>query len=499
MNQPPAVQNLPGFLAKPPGHTLSTTGKPAWQLTAAELTAAYRCGELSPVQATAEVLAHVALCEPALQATCAWQPEAALAMARQSEARWQRHQPLSVLDGVPVTIKDNLPVRGWPTRNGTAASSDAPALEDCPPAARLRESGAVLLGQTTMPDYGMLSSALSSLHPLTRNPWDLDKTPGGSSAGAGAAAAAGYGPLHIGTDIGGSIRLPAGWCSVVGFKPSGGRVPITAPFSGRVAGPLARTVADVAMAMAVLSQPDWRDATSLPAQPLGWSDLDIDPGKNPDANPDLRGCKLGLLMDAGWGLDVEPDTRAAIENAARLLASAGATVQPIAPISSRAMVQGMDQFWRLRFWLELQALAPERRQRVLPYIRDWAASAQALTASQAYQGQAQVAALRDAAVVACQPFDYVLSPVSPVPAFTAEWASPLNDPARPFEHIAFTLPFNMSEQPAISLPCGFTRGARPLPIGLQIAGRRHDDLGVLRLARVWEQLRPVLPAWPPLA
>jgi aspartyl-tRNA(Asn)/glutamyl-tRNA(Gln) amidotransferase subunit A len=173
-------------------------------------------------------------------------PDLAIEQARASEARWLRGAPLSALDGVPVTLKDNIATQGDPMPLGTAAVDPQPMGADAPPAARLREAGAVTVTKTTMPDYGMLSSGLSSFHPLARNPWDLSRTPGGSSAGAGAAAAAGYGPLHLGTDIGGSIRLPAGWCGVFGLKPSLGRVPIDPPYTGRAAGPMTRSVADAA-------------------------------------------------------------------------------------------------------------------------------------------------------------------------------------------------------------------------------------------------------------
>ncbi len=195
-------------------------------LCAAELAAAYRSGELSPVDVARAVVERVERCEPVLHATWAFDPEQALAMARASEARFMAKAPLSPLDGVPVTIKENIATKGVTLPLGTAATELVPAAEDAPPAARLREAGCVFVAKTTMPDYGMLSSGLSSFHALARNPWDTSKNPGGSSAGAGAAAAAGYGPLHIGTDIGGSIRLPAGWCGVFGLKPSNGRVPI---------------------------------------------------------------------------------------------------------------------------------------------------------------------------------------------------------------------------------------------------------------------------------
>jgi aspartyl-tRNA(Asn)/glutamyl-tRNA(Gln) amidotransferase subunit A len=195
------------------------------ELSAVELLAGYRSHALSPLEVTRAALAHIERWEPHLCATYALDPEGALASARASEQRWLAGAPQGALDGVPAMIKENIATRGVPVPLGTAATELVPAAEDDPPAARLREAGAVLLGKTTMPDYGMLSSGLSSFHALTRNPWDLGKTPGGSSAGAGAAAAAGYGPLHVGTDIGGSIRLPAGWCGVFGLKPSNGRVP----------------------------------------------------------------------------------------------------------------------------------------------------------------------------------------------------------------------------------------------------------------------------------
>jgi Asp-tRNA(Asn)/Glu-tRNA(Gln) amidotransferase A subunit family amidase len=193
-------------------------------------------------------------------------------------------------------------------------------------------------------------------------------------------------------------------------------------------------------------------------------------------------------------LAVEPETRAAIERAAQAFADAGAIVQPLAAFSTRAMADGMDRFWRMRSYLDMQALPEERRAKVLPYIREWVATGASLTAAEVFTGYSQMASLREAAVTACQPFDFVLSPVSPVPSYPAEWAGPTNDPALPFEHIAFTLPYNMSEQPAVSVHAGLTTSG--LPIGLQIIGHRHDDLGVLQIAAAWEQMRGAMPAWP---
>jgi len=451
--------------------------------SAAELLALYAAREASPVEVMHALLAHIERCEPQIAATWALDADTALQAARVSETRWQRDEARA-LEGVPVTLKENIATQGTPVPLGTAATVLTPAATDAPPAARLREAGAVIVCKTTMPDYGMLSSGLSSFHKLARNPWDLSKNPGGSSAGAAAACAAGYGPLHIGTDIGGSIRLPAGWCGVFGLKPSLGRIPIDPPYPGRVAGPMTRTVEDAALAMTVLTLPDTRDTMSLPYQAIGWRELELD----------IRGLRLGLWLDAGWGSPLDPEVRALIEGAANAFEAAGAIVEPVAPFTSRAMADGMDAFWRMRAWLEISALPVERQARVLPYIRHWAAGGAALSGAQVFGGYSQMGALRDAAVAATKRFDFVLAPVSPVVSFPAELASPLDDPERPFEHIAFTLPFNMSEQPAASINAGYSQTG--LPIGLQLIGHRHDDLGVLRLARAWEHLRGPQRPWP---
>ena len=456
-------------------------------LPAQDLLAAYRQRTLSPVEVTQAVLAHMERWEPHIRATYLLRPEHALAQARASEARWQRGEPQGLLDGVPVTIKENIATQGDPTPLGTAAVALVPAAADAPPAARLREAGAVMVAKTTMPDYGMLSSGLSSFHPLSRNPWDVSKGPGGSSAGGGAAAAAGYGPLHIGTDIGGSLRLPASWCGIFSLKPSLGRIPIDPPYTGRAAGPMTRTVQDAALMMQVLSQPDARDSMSLPYQPIAWGEYD-------QGIQRLRGLRLGLLLDAGCGLPVEDEVRAAVEHAARLFEQAGAQVSLMQPFMTQAMLDGMDHFWRMRSYTDLQALPEAQRAKVLPYIRAWAESAAGMTGTQVFQASQQFHTTRVATVKACSGFDYVLSPVAPMPAFAAELPSPTNDPLRPLEHIGFTVPFNMSEQPAASVNCSYT--ASGLPIGLQIAGARFDDLGVLQVAHAFEQIRGPQRPWP---
>ncbi len=457
----------------------------SFELDAVALLEAYRSGALSPVEAMRDVLERVARFEPHIHATYLLAPERALAAARASEERWRRGAPIGPLDGVPTTVKDNIATKGEPVPLGTAATELTPAAADAPAAARLREAGAILFAKTTMPDYGMLSSGLSSFHALARNPWNLARNPGGSSAGAGAAAAAGYGPLHLGTDIGGSVRLPAGWCGLFGLKPSGGRVPLDPPYIGRVAGPMTRKVADAALMMATLSQPDDRDYTSLPPQSLDWR----------LAPAELRGLRVGLLLEAGCGDAPTRPVRAAVERAARDFAAAGAVVEPIAPFLTQEMLDGLDRFWRMRSLIDLRALAPERREKVLPFIRAWAESATGISGETVFHGFSQIIAMRKAAIMATLPYDIVLSPTAPITTYPAEMASPSGDPLNPFPHIGFTVAFNMSEQPAATINCGYDDEG--LPIGLQIVGRRFDDVGVLRVAMAFEAMRASeARAWP---
>ena len=448
-----------------------------FRMSALELLRLYRTRELSPVEAMASVIDRVEAYEPHIHATFLYAPERALSEARASEARWAKGEPIGPLDGVPVTIKDNIATRGDPKPVGAAAEDMTPQKEDAPPAQRLREAGALIFTKTTMPDYGMLTSGLSSFHPLARNPWNLDRNPGGSSAGAGAAAAALYGPLHLGTDIGGSVRLPAGFCGIFALKPSGGRVPIDPPYVGRVAGPMTRDVDDAALMMATLSMPDLRDYASLRYEKVDWI---VEPAL-------LKGLRVGLLLEAGCGAPPTSEVKAAVQRAAKDFEAAGAHVESLEPFLTQDMLDGLDRFWRARALSDIGALPAERRALVLPFIRDWAESAAGFSGLEVFRGFDQIPEMRKAAVAATGPFDCVLSPTAPMTAFPAEWASPSQDPLNPFPHIGFTVAFNMSEQPAASVNCGYD--SEGLPIGLQIIGRRFDDLGVLAIARAFEAIR----------
>jgi aspartyl-tRNA(Asn)/glutamyl-tRNA(Gln) amidotransferase subunit A len=456
-------------------------------LSAADLSNAYARGELSPVDATRAALERIERWEPKINAMYRVHREAALEAATGSEARWRAGNPLSAIDGVPVTIKENVYTRGDPAPLGTQVTDRTPKAQDAPPAARMREAGCVILGKTTMPDFGMLSSGRSSMHGTTRNPWRLDRNTAGSSSGAGAAGAAGYGPLHIGTDIGGSIRLPAALCGLYGLKPSLGRVPIDPPYMGRAAGPMTRSVTDAALMMNALTRPDTRDFMSLPYEPLDYA-ANVD-GLSP------RGLRIGVLTDMRAGLAPEPEVVAAVESAARALEAAGAIVEPAPVFLTPAMLDGICAFFEARSHADVSAMPPEVRSRILPFIVEWCTHrARNFTGADVMAAYGQVMAMRDAAVRATARFDFLLMPTTPVVSWGAEQHSPSDDPHDALSHIAFTVAFNMSEQPAASVP--WTHSDDGLPIGVQVAGQRFDDLGVLRLSRALELLRPPLRPWP---
>jgi len=454
------------------------------ELSAPTLSSRFRSLSLTPTDYAEALLAHIARWEPHINALAQFDPERVRAQAAASTLRWAAGRPLSEIDGVPVTLKELIATEGDPVPQGTPVTPAQPAKADAPIAMRLREAGAVLLGKTTVPDYSMLASGASSLYGVTRNPWCVKNNTGGSSSGAGAAAAAGYGPLHVGTDIGGSIRIPSALCGLVGFKPSLGRVPIDPYYTGRCAGPMTRTIDDAAMLMRFIAQPDWRDATSLPPEPIDWS---IGPA-------DVRGKRIGLMLDMGCGLAPSAEIVRAIEAAAETFRANGAVIVPLPPMLNQEMLDGLDRFWQARMWAELERLSDDERARLLPYVVAWGRQGAAVSGVEAVRGFARTFEMRTAAARLFQSVDALLSPTTPVAAYPADWASPTNDPTRALDPIAFTVGWNMGEQPALSIQCGFTAGGAP--IGLQIVGPRFADRFVLQLGKAYENWRGAMPSWP---
>jgi len=446
---------------------------PVWYTPASELLRQYRSKELSPVDVTRAILDRIEAVNPKVNALYLVDHDRALAAARASEERWWRGEPGGLLDGVPVTLKDHIPAKGLPSPNGTRATDlDQPWDSDAPVTARLKEHGAIILGKTTMPDFGFVASGISTLHGTTRNPWNLGRNSGGSSSGAGAAVAAGLGPLAVGSDVGGSVRIPSAFCGVFGLKPSYGRVPYHDPWPWLVTGPITRTVVDAALMMNVITRPDRRDYTALPYDARDYL-VDLEAG--------VAGVRIGVLLDIGFGLPVDPEIRTHVIEVGHTLQKLGALVEPMPPTFADNPEPDFDRCLQVRASLSFAALTPERQRLVLSEIAEWCRRGTAPTALDLMQAIANTGAIRRRTLAAFEKYDYVISPTMPVLPYDAELPWPVGGSA----HNQFCFPYNMSEQPAASINCGFSREG--LPIGVQIVGQRFDDRGVLQVARAYER------------
>ena len=451
-------------------------------LSALDLLAQYRRKVLSPVEATKAALAQIEALNPKLNAFCLVDADAALAAARASEARWLRGEPIGVVDGVPVSVKDLLLVRGWPTLRGSKlVERNQPWTEDAPAVAKLRAAGAVLIGKTTTPEFGWKALGDSPLTGITRNPWNPAHTPGGSSAGAAVAAATGMGALHIGTDGGGSIRIPASFTGIFGIKPTFGRVPAYPPsYFGLVAhvGPMTRTVADAALMLSVMAGYEDRDPYSLPSDGRDYT-VGLEGG--------VRGVRIGYSATLGYA-QVEPEVRDGVARAAETFAELGATVEAVDP----GFASPRDAFttlWTTGAAKLLAGLPADRRGEMDPGLREAAAFGATKSALDWLDADAARAALGQTMAAFHRRYDLLLTPSVAVPALPVGYD--LHDPTRARHWIdwtPFSYPFNMTRQPAANVPCGLT--AKGLPIGLQLVGRLHEDGAVLRAARAFEAARP---------
>lgn len=452
--------------------------------TATQLLALYRSGQASPSEATQAVLARIERLNPKLNAYCLIDAASATAAAAASTQRWQRGEPAGALDGVPVSIKDLILTRGWPTRRGSrTVDPDQPWEVDAPATARLREAGAVLLGKTTTPEFGCKGETNSPLTGISRNPWHLGRTPGGSSGGTAAAVAAGLGPLSVGTDGAGSVRIPAAFCGNVGLKPSFGRVPAypLSPF-GTVAhlGPHAMSVADAALMLNVLAQPDVRDWTSLPPEGRDWR-IGLDDG--------VRGLRIAWSPTLGYAKHVHPEVAAACARAVQTLAEMGARIDARDPgfadpldICTGLWFVGAATVW--------SGLTPAQQALTDPDFRAEAEIGLGTTAMALQQLQLRRGALGSQLRQFMQDFDLIATPAVAVPAFEARPAGhSAMTPEAMLGWTPFSYPFNLSQQPAITVPCGLTSDG--LPIGLQLVGPMFGDALVLRAARAWESVHPV--------
>lgn len=452
------------------------------RLSAHELLRQYRDKSLSPVEATQAVLARIEQVNSVVNAFCVIDPDQALASARESEDRWAKGAPCGMIDGVPTTIKDVVLTKGWPTLRGSRAIDPGqPWDDDAPCTARLREQGAVLLGKTTTPEFGWKGITDSPLTGITRNPWHTNKTPAGSSGGAAAAAALGLGALHIGTDGGGSIRMPAAFTGVFGHKPTFGRVPAwpASPF-GTLAhiGPIARTVADAALMLNVLTLPDHRDWFSVPHD-----------GRDYTANLEdgVKGLRIAFSPDLGYA-SVDPEIAALVRAAADVFADLGAEVEEADPgIGDTTEV--FRNHWYAGAAALLDGFSDEQRAVMEAGLLEVAADGAKLSAVTYLKSATARANIGTRMREFHETYDLLLTPSVSIPAFNVGLESPDPDAqTRWTSWTPFTYPFNLTQQPACSAPCGFTKDG--LPAGLQIVGRNFDDALVLRAARAYETARP---------
>lgn len=484
--------------------TGTTAGRPPVDLadlTATELLAGYRAGRLSPVKATEDALARIERLDRHVNAFCLVDPDSALAAARASEERWRRGEPIGELDGVPVSIKDALLTVGWPTLRGSKTIDESgPWPVDAPSVARVREQGGVLLGKTTTPEYAWKGVTDSARHGVTGNPWDPTKTSGGSSGGSAVAVALGMGPLSLGTDGGGSVRMPAAFTGTTTLKPTFGRVPIypASPFGILShAGPMTRTAADAALLLDVISGPDPRDPWALTV--AGRSAVNcLDDG--------VAHLRIAASRDFGY-VDVHPEIAAAFEAAVAVFTELGAEVSFVDP-GFADPIEAFNVLWYAGAAKVAEPLDSAARELLEPALAEIAEAGSWYTALD-YLG---AMAMRNELGVLMGAFhahyDLLLTPTVPIPAFQAGVEVPPGwDSPRWTSWTPFTYPWNMTQQPAASVPCGFTTprsdggagfGTAGLPIGLQIVGARHDDSRVLAAAHAYQQATDWHTRRPPL-
>lgn len=454
----------------------------ACYLPATQLVDLYQWKTLSPVEVIKDVLARINAVNGPVNAICRVDEDAALAAARASEARWMKSEPKGLVDGVPVTIKDLLATRGVVTGRGSKATVGArPAAADAPAVARMREHGAVFVGHTTTPELGWKGLTDSPLTGITRNPWNTAKTPGGSSGGAAVAAALGMGALHIGTDGGGSVRIPAAFTGVFALKPTAGRVPVhPASAFGSLShvGPIARNVEDAALMMNVMIQPDPRDWSALPYDPWDYrAGLDLG----------VRRLRIAYSPDLGFA-SVDPEIAAIVADAVKVFEDLGAHVEERDP----GIDDPIDCFNKHWYWgchKMISAYPDAARADMDPGIVEVAEEGAGYSLAEFSRAMDERVALGETISDFHTDFDLLVTPAMPIAAFDAGQEVP--DPAtgrRWTEWTPFTYPFNLTGQPACVVPCGFTEAG--LPVGMQIVGPRYTDPLVMRAAAAFEAARP---------
>ncbi|OPF77775.1 amidase [Streptomyces antioxidans] len=449
-------------------------------LTAVQLVERYASGELSPVEATRAVLHRIDQIQPEVNAFTRVDAEGALRQAEESAERWRRGAPVGLVDGVPVSVKDILLQRGAPTLRGsrTVRPEGTAWDEDAPSVARLREHGAVFVGKTTTPEFGWKGVTDSPLHGVTGNPYDPRRTAGGSSGGSAAAVALGAGPLSLGTDGGGSVRIPAAFCGIFAMKPTYGRVPLyPASAFGTLAhvGPMTRDAADAALLMDVISGPDWRDWSQL--GPAGSSFREV---LTPGGGGGVDGLRIAYSPALGGPAEVDPEVAAAVRRSVDLLAELGAVVEEIDP-GFEDPVEAFHTLWFSGAARVVQPLGQEDWELLDPGLREICAQGASYSALDYLAAVDVRMALGHAMGRFHSAYDLLVTPTLPITAFEAGVEVPKgSEHTRWTGWTPFTYPFNLTQQPAASVPCGLSGAG--LPIGVQLVGARHADALVLRAA-----------------
>ena len=460
---------------------------------AVELAALIRSRKLSPVELTRAVLARIEALDPTLNAFCTPTPDLALAEARRAEDAVMRGERLGPLHGIPYSIKDLALTRGIRTMAGSHIFATRVPDVDAPFVTRLRAAGGIMLGKTATSEFGWKGTGDSPLTGSVRNPWNTAMTSGGSSAGAGAAAAAGLGPLHQGSDGAGSVRIPAAFCGVFGLKPSFGRVPqfpVSNNDSTTHIGPLARTVADAALMLSVMAGPDEMDRTSLPDAPADYV------GRLGEG---VRGLRVAFSPDLDT-LRVDPDVAAVVRDATRVFETLGCAVEEVKTgfADSHEMIRMM---WNAHEAGNYARYLPEWRGRMDPGLVASIENGLSYSVVDYIEMRGRKLAYWDSVRLLFERYDLLLTPSLSIAALPVGRINPESWPQPPnaWDWIAwasFSYPFNFTGQPAASVPAGFTPSG--MPVGLQIVGRRFADLAVLQASAAFETARPWSARRPPL-
>jgi len=459
------------------------------EMSAVELGKLFRQKKLSPVEAAKASLGRIARFNEHVNAFCHVDEQGALAAAREAEQRFMKNSPLSPIDGVPSSIKDLTLAAGMPTHKGSlTVDPNANPGVDAPFTQRMREAGAVLLGKTATPEFGWKGVTDNPVSGITRNPWNTGRTSGGSSGGAAVAAALNMGALHQGSDAGGSIRIPAGFCGVFGMKPSFGFIPqwpASAMTTLSHMGAISRSVADAALMLNVTARPDSRDSYQGWGFPADWTS---------DLEKPLAGLKAAYSPTLGY-VQVHPEVRQAVDRAVALLETLGAVVEQTDP-GFADPVDSFNTLWFAGAAKILAGVTDEMKKRMDPGLVAIGEQGQSISAVAYLKATEARSVLAETMARFHQHYDVLLTPALPITAFEAGRNNPVGDPNGNWvSWTPFTYPFNMTQQPASSVPCGFD--AQGLPVGISVVAAKYDDLTAMRVSYALERaLKPVFPSEP---